>query len=116
MPLPILKSEPNNRNLEQIKEKIKNLPAANDNHFERLRLVRPQMSSKPPLNLREANQEANKKAIEISRGDNNPLVPLITQISNSLLGTNAILKDILKAIKSMTLNLESSMEDSRIRL
>ena len=58
------------------------------------------------------NENANQKAIERSRGTLNPLVPLISHISNTLVGMDITLKGILNAVNSLKGNLDNSVGHS----
>ena len=61
---------------------------------------------------RQENDKINKEVLEKSRVQQNPLLPILTEMSHTLLGLDKILSDILKTLQSMGSNLDSNLEDS----
>lgn len=119
MALPELKNQQNQdeKNLDRIRSNVSSLPKKSsvikmDDYkkskpaFER---TDKKSSEKTPS---ERVSDANKKAIETSRKEENPLVPLITSMSHSLFGIEKILKDILVVLEKQTDRLSKSMENS----
>lgn len=119
MPLPILKPQatPNQPKI-SLRERIFGKKASNgttddapsrvfSGSNQQIRTNPSRVSSSLSQSFIAENQTANQKAIEISQGRVNPLIPLITYIYHTLLGMNSILLDIDKNIKIMSLKMAS---------
>jgi len=119
MPLPTLKpQETSNQPKKSLRERIFGKKAPKDaiddapsrvssGSNQQIKTAPSRVSSSLSQSSIAENQTANQKAIEISQGRVNPLIPLITYIYHTLLGMNSILLDIDKNIKIMSLKMAS---------